>query len=117
MHKEERDALEEKRKTKCCETEKFGTLDSSEKTIAILGDTWWPQTKQEGNKISKIYIICHVCKKKRNERSNVRGVSNRSRNGVPSRKECVVNGRITYNASNKRVPSPPTAGEVEDVAK
>ena len=29
--------------------EKFGTLDSSEKTIAILGDGWWPQTAvQEG---------------------------------------------------------------------
>ena len=29
--------------------EKFGTLDSNDKTIAILGDRWWPQTaKQEG---------------------------------------------------------------------
>ena len=29
----------------------FGTLDSSEKTIAILGDRWWPQkAKQEGDK-------------------------------------------------------------------
>ena len=24
--------------------EKFGTLDSSDKTIATLGDRWWPQT-------------------------------------------------------------------------
>ena len=39
------------RKIDECDVEKFGTLDSSEKTIAILGDTWWPQTaKQEGNK-------------------------------------------------------------------
>ena len=32
-----------------CGMDKFGTLDSSEKTIAILGDRWWPQTgeKQE----------------------------------------------------------------------
>ena len=43
--------LEEMRKIDECDVEKFGTLDSSEKTIAILGDTWWPQTaKQEGNK-------------------------------------------------------------------
>ena len=29
--------------------EKFGTIDSSEKTVAILGDTcrWWPQTVME----------------------------------------------------------------------
>ena len=32
-----------------CETEKFGTPDSSDRTIAILGDRWWPQApKQEG---------------------------------------------------------------------
>ena len=32
----------------------FGTLGSSEKTIAILGDRWWPQTaKQKGDNISK----------------------------------------------------------------
>ena len=31
-------------------------LGSSEKTIAILGDTWWPRTaKQEGDKVD-IYI-------------------------------------------------------------
>ena len=24
--------------------EEFGRLESSEKTIAILGDRWWPQT-------------------------------------------------------------------------
>ena len=34
--------------------EEFGTLDSSEKTIAILGDRWWPQTvKARGDKICK----------------------------------------------------------------
>ena len=34
--------------------ETFGALDSRVKTIAILGDRWWPQTvKQEGDKISK----------------------------------------------------------------
>ena len=35
------------------------------------------------------------------------GVSTRSRNGAPSRRGCVVNGRVT-KASNKLVPSPPT---------
>ena len=37
--KEERDLLE-MRKIDECDMEKFGTLDSSEKTITILGDRW-----------------------------------------------------------------------------
>ena len=51
-HDEERDVLEEKmRKIGECGMEGFGTLDSSEKTIAILADRWWPQAaKQEGDK-------------------------------------------------------------------
>ena len=47
MYKEERDALEEEtRKIRriVCDMEEFGRLESSEKTIAILGDRWWPQT-------------------------------------------------------------------------
>ena len=53
-----------------CDMEKFGTLDSSEKTIAILGDRWWPQTaKQEGGKISKANL-CNTWKK-RNEHPTV----------------------------------------------
>ena len=79
--------------------EKFGRLESSEKTIAILGDRWWPQTaKQEGDKISKQFS--YNTWKKRNERANVGGVSIRSRNGAPSRKGCVVNGQMT-KAINK----------------
>ena len=40
--------------------EKFGTLDSSEKTIAILGDRLWPQkAKQQGDKINK-NILCNI---------------------------------------------------------
>ena len=47
------------RKIDECDMEKFGTLDSSEKTIAILGDRWWPQTaKQEGHEISKKFMCC-----------------------------------------------------------
>ena len=35
----------------------FGRLESSEKTIAILGDRWWPQTaKQDGDRISKQFV-------------------------------------------------------------
>ena len=40
--------------------ENFCTLDNSEKTIAALGDRWWPQkTKQEGDKISKITNVIY----------------------------------------------------------
>ena len=31
------------RKLDECDMEKFETLHSSEKTIGILGDRWWPQ--------------------------------------------------------------------------
>ena len=98
-HKEERDALEEEmRKLDVCDMEKLGKLESSEKTIAILGDTWWPQTaKQDGDRTSKQFQCIW---KKRNERPNVEGVSMRSRNGAPSQKGCVVNGQMT-KASNK----------------
>ena len=87
------------RKVDVCDIEEFGRLESREKTIAILGDRWWPQTaKQEGDRISKQFL-CNI-RKKRNERPNVGGVSVRSRNGAPSRKGCVVNGQMT-KASNK----------------
>ena len=81
--------------------EKFCRLESGEKTIAILGDRRWPQAaRQDGGRISKQFL-CHLWKK-RNERPNVVGVSaiNRSRNGAPPRKGCVVNGQMT-KASKK----------------
>ena len=41
IHKEERHALEEEmRKFDVCDMEEFNRLESSEKTIAILGDRW-----------------------------------------------------------------------------
>ena len=41
--------------------EKFGTPDSSEKTIAIvLGDRWSLTAKQEGDKMRKKYYIFYV---------------------------------------------------------
>ena len=79
--------------------EEFGKLESSEKTIAILGDGWWPQTaKQDGDRISTQFL-CNIWKK-RNKRLNVGGVTTRGRNGAPSRKGCVVNGQMT-KASKK----------------
>ena len=62
MYKEERDVFEEMREIDDCDLEKFGALDSSEKTIAILGDGWWPQTAhEEGDKGSK-KSFCHLWK-------------------------------------------------------
>ena len=77
----------------------FDALDSREKTIAILGDRWWPQTaKQDGDKICRRFL--RSVWKKRNEHLVVGRVSLRSRNGAPSRKRCMVNGQTT-KASNK----------------
>ena len=75
---------EEVRKLDVCDMEEFDRLESSEKTIAILGNRWWPQTaKQDGDRISKQFL--YSIWNKRNERPNVVGVSTRSRNGAPSR--------------------------------
>ena len=53
--------------------EEFRRLESSEKTIAIQGDRWWPQTaKQDGYRISKQFL-CNIWKKC-NERPNVGGL-------------------------------------------
>ena len=89
IYKEERNALEnEIMKLDACHMEEFGRLESSEKTIAILEDKWWPQTaKQDGDRTSKQFP-CNIWKK-RNERPNFGGVSIRSKNGAPSRKGCV----------------------------
>ena len=58
IYKEERDALEEEmRKLDACDMEEFGRLESGEKTIAILGDRWWPQTvKQDGDRTNSFYV-------------------------------------------------------------
>ena len=57
-----------------CDIEEFRRVESSEKTIAVLRDKWWPQTaKEDGYRISKQFL-CNIWKK-RNERPNVRGVS------------------------------------------
>ena len=49
--------VEEMRKLDGCDMEEFGRLESGKKTIALLGDRWWPQTvKQERNRISKQFM-------------------------------------------------------------
>ena len=41
-----------------CDMEEFGGLESSEKTITILGDRWRPQTaKQDGDRIRKQFLM------------------------------------------------------------
>ena len=45
------------RKLDVCDMEEFGRLESREKTMAILGDRWWPQTaKLDGNMMSKQFL-------------------------------------------------------------
>ena len=82
IYKKKRDALEEGMgKLDLCDMEEFGRPESSEKTIAILGFRWWPQTaNQDGDRISK-QLLCGIWKKG-NKRPNVGGVSIRSRNGA-----------------------------------
>ena len=99
MYKEERDLLE-KREIYECDMEEFSTLESSEKTIAILGDRWWPQkAKQEGDKANIFSNVIDTYRKK-SKSAQILEVSIRSRHGAPSRKGCVVNGQMT-KASNK----------------
>ena len=73
------------RKLDVCDMEGSGRLEISEKTIAILGGRWWPQTaKLDGDKARKLFY--NNIEKKRSERPIVGGVSIRSRNDAPSRK-------------------------------
>ena len=63
-----------------CDTEEYGTLDSSEKPIVILEDRWWPQAaNQEGDNTKKVKPF-HIWKQ-RSERRPV-GVSVRGVGGV-----------------------------------
>ena len=96
IYKEERHVLGKVRKMDECGMGKFGTLDSGEKTIAVLGDRWPPTAKLEEGKISKNFPS--GIWKRRNERPNIGAI--RSRNGAPSRKGCVVNGQMTKASSN-----------------
>lgn len=67
--------------------ELFDTLNSSEETIAMLGDRWWPQAGiQGGDKICKRFEAPKCW---------------RSRNGASFRKRCVVSAQMT-RANNMR---------------
>ena len=59
-YKEERDVLEEMRKLDEGGMDKFGTLDSSEKTIAILGGRWWPQAAKQGADNKGKTFLCNI---------------------------------------------------------
>ena len=75
---------------------------SREKTIANVGDRWWPQAvKQERAKINRSNI-CNNVGRRHNERPMLRGVSiiRSCLKSAPSRKGCVVDGQMT-KASNK----------------
>ena len=74
--------------------EEFRTLDSSEKTIAILGDRMVATDGQVRRRYDKHFVLCNVWKK-RDEPPNIGGVSIGSRNGAPSRNGCSVNGQMT----------------------
>ena len=54
-----RSFVEEMRQLDECDMEEFSRLESSEKTIAIVGDRWRRQTaKKDGDRISKqVYVI------------------------------------------------------------
>ena len=66
LYKEGRDALEGMRKLGVRDKEDLGRLESSEKTIAIVEDRWWPQTpKQDGDRINKQFLpVCSIWKKR-----------------------------------------------------
>ena len=50
------------RKLNVCDMGEFGRLEGSEKTIAMLGNRWWPQTaKQDGDRRSKPFS-CNIWK-------------------------------------------------------
>ena len=50
----------------------FDALDSREKTIAILGDRWWPQTaKQDGDNKCKRFL-CNIWKKRTKGKAGIR---------------------------------------------
>ena len=61
-----------------CDMEVFDTLDSNEKTIAILGDRWWPQADKQEDDNTNEPFLCNVWKQ-RNKRPMVGGVCIRSK--------------------------------------
>ena len=62
IYKEERGVLEDEvRKSDKCDGEELGRLESSENTIPILGDRWWPQTaKKHGDRINQTVFMYYM---------------------------------------------------------
>ena len=86
------------RKTDEFDTEKFGTLESIDKTIAVVpGDRWWAATaRPRGRRQDKLNVFkVNILKRTYRARPNVGGVPTRRRNDAPSRTGCVVDGRMT----------------------
>ena len=79
----------------------FDALDSREKTIAILGVWWWPQTaKQDADKIICKRFLYNVWKK-RNEHLNVEDVFIKSRNEQYIRE---IENRFFFRTGHPRGP-------------
>ena len=74
------------------------------KTTAMHGMSTPPPSRPD--KTSK-KVVFFKAGKKRNGCPNVGGDPIRSRNGVPSRKGCVVNGQMTQAKTSEYPPDPP----------
>ena len=82
-----------------CDMEEFCRLESSEKTIAILGDRWWLQTpKQDGDRRIKQFL-CNIWRSVMSAQMLEVSLSG-GENGAPSEKGCVASGQMA-KASNK----------------
>ena len=91
--------------------QEFDAQAGSEKTVATLGDRWWPQAaKKEGDEDRRKFR-CNTPSYANNvpgsEHPNIGGVSNKSRNGASSRERCVANGQMTKASNKNDYPSPP----------
>ena len=93
------------RKMDVCDMEKCGTFHTSDKTIDTLRGRLWPQTaktggrRQDKQKNEYMSHMSHMAETYCTPQV-LGGVSTRSRNGVQSRKGCVISGQMT-KASNK----------------
>ena len=97
------------RKLDVCDMEEFSRLKSSEKTIAILGDRWWPQTtKQDRDRISKQCISSIYGRSVMSTQMLEVSIRTINKNGAPSPKEHVANDRMTkWQAIYEYPPTPP----------
>ena len=81
------------RKIDVCDMEEVGSIESSEKTIAILGDRCGHRRRNRTGIRQAHSFYAIYGRSVMSAQTNVGGVSVRSRNGAPSRKGCVVRGQ------------------------